>query len=259
MLFLNHLAESVSSVKWLQCVRNAVHRFGFRPLFPLSTGFPTLPRARSHKTCAPVQVRARIRWAPLCNTRHSEGPMTLPTWEETDSCQARASTRSPRRSILAPPIRRPVRRFSTRVGFVAPRGNWKCRCVHTRAAVRTPRTTPALRANLGRCARAKAGRVTGPMAVTSVVPRKAAVLPSSPDEGEQIFVDLVFFGRADAARAALVDLQCGALTSLADSRAGSAIGTTGRRVTGRMDRGLPQGAGQREGAWSGIVRVREHG
>jgi len=26
-----------------------------------------------------MQVRARTRWAPLCNSRHSEGPMTLPT------------------------------------------------------------------------------------------------------------------------------------------------------------------------------------
>jgi len=47
--------------------------------------FSTLRRARSHETCAPVQVRARTRWAPLCNSRHSEGPMTLPTSEETDS------------------------------------------------------------------------------------------------------------------------------------------------------------------------------
>ena len=50
--------ERVSSVKWLQCVRNAVYQFVFRPLFPLSTGFPP-SRARSHETCAPVQVRAR--------------------------------------------------------------------------------------------------------------------------------------------------------------------------------------------------------
>lgn len=59
--------------------------FPVPPILPPIHTFSTVRRARSHETCAPVRVRARTRWAPLCNSRHSEGPMTLPTWEETDS------------------------------------------------------------------------------------------------------------------------------------------------------------------------------
>jgi predicted signal transduction protein with EAL and GGDEF domain len=44
--------------------------------------------------------------------------------------------------------------------------------------------------------------------------RKLALLPSLPDEGEQIFVDLALFCCAHAVRAALVDLQRGALDEL---------------------------------------------
>jgi len=79
-------AETVSSVKWLQCVRNAVHQLSsarsslYSEVFHFSTSRRRGHTRRAHR-CGYVHATDRLQF----NSRHSAGPMTSPISEETDS------------------------------------------------------------------------------------------------------------------------------------------------------------------------------